>query len=154
MLTINQQPVTGPAFPVDPDDDAAEPRIHQTPEQQLARIACEIAERIEEMESVKVMAGAAFVAKLASVRAISPVAFRLVVQLMHGNTAPLASYAEQSAKRGISKQTVFLEVRNELEKVRHVFPQLVDQLHAFQRSALAHEQPMSNADAVAQINRR
>lgn len=147
MLTINQQPVTGPEFP---DNEGG--RLPST-EHQLAALACEIAERLEEMEGVKLMAGGSFVAKLATVRAASPVAFRLVVQLMHGNTTPLASYADQAAKRGISKQAVFLEVRNELEKVRHIFPAVVEQVHAFQRSALAHEQPMNNSDVLSQMRR-
>jgi hypothetical protein len=43
---------------------------------------------------------------------------------------------------------VFLECKNELAKVRHLFPLLVEHVEQMQQHALAHEDPMSNADAI------
>lgn len=139
MITIYQQPVSMP--------DRGEPAPVSV-DRELAAIAAEIAARLEEMESLKLMAGGGLVSKLAACRAISPVVFRFTIQLLSGNTEPLQSYAQRAAKRGVSKQTVFLETKNEMKKVAHLFPDLVHALEAELRTALAHEDPTSNADAL------
>ena len=139
MLTIYQQPIT--------QADRGE-RAEQSVEAQLAAIAAEIAARLDEMEQLKLMSGGAFVSKLASCRSISPVAFRMTLQLLSGNTLPLLSYGERAQARGVSKQTVYLETKNAFERVRHIFPDLVIVLEKMQRNALAHEDPTSNADAL------
>ena len=139
MLTIYQQPITQP--------DRGE-RTERTVEAELAAIAAEIAARLDEMESIKLMSGGALVSKFAACRSISPVAFRMTLQLLSGNVLPLLSYADLAAARGVSKQTVYLETKNELERVRHIFPQLVLALEVMRRNALSHEDPTSNADSL------
>ncbi len=143
MLTIYQQPITAA-------DRGEHPE--RTVEAELAAIAGEIAARLDEMEGLKLMSGGALVSKFAACRAISPVAFRMTVQLLSGNVSPLLSYADRAHARGVSKQTVFLETKNELERVRHIFPQLVIALESMRRNALMHEDPTGNADAIAQSN--
>lgn len=144
MITIYQQPVTMP--------DRGE-LVEVSVDRELASIAAEIAARLEEMEGLKLMAGGALISRLAACRAISPVVFRLTIQLLSGNTEPLQSYAQRAAKRGVSKQTVFLETKNEMKKVSHLFPDLVQALEAELRTALAHEDPTSNADALRDAGR-
>jgi hypothetical protein len=144
MLTIYQQPVTLP--------DRGEPESVSV-DRELASIAAEIAARLEEMEGLKLMSGGALVSKLAACRSISPVVFRLTIQLLSGNTEPLQSYAQRATKRGVSKQTVFLETKNELRKVSHIFPDLTNALEAELRSALNHEDPTPNADAIRDATR-
>jgi hypothetical protein len=139
MLTINQHPVVAA--------DYGE-RTERSRESQLAALASEIAERMEEMEQLKMQSAGSLVIKLAAVRSVSPVVFRMIIQLLHGNTAALESYGQRAAARGVSKQTVFLECKNELAKVRHLFPVLVDHIESLQLNALAHEDPMSNSDAI------
>lgn len=141
MLTINQQPITRAEI------GEIEP---MSVEAHLAALASEIAERLEEMEVAKMQSGGSLLSKLAAVRSISPVAFRLTIQLLHGNTDALESYASRAKVRGISKQTVYLECKYELAKVKHLFPSLVSMLETMQANALAHEDPMSNADAIRQ----
>jgi len=141
MLTINQQPVT--------PSDYGEHGERST-ESKLAALASEIAERLEEMEQIKLMSAGQLCTKLASVRSVSPVVFRMTIQLLHGNTDALESYAHRAASRGVSKQTVFLECKNELAKVRHLFPMLVAHVEQMQAQALMHEDPMSNADSIRQ----
>lgn len=144
MITIYQQPVTMP--------DRGE-LVEVSIDRELASIAAEIAARLEEMEGLKLMAGGALISRLAACRAISPVVFRLTIQLLSGNTEPLQSYAQRASKRGVSKQTVFLETKNEMKKVSHLFPDLVQALEAELRTALAHEDPTSNADALRDAGR-
>jgi hypothetical protein len=144
MLTIYQEPVTLP--------DRGEP-VEISVDRELASIAAEIAARLEEMEGLKLMSGGALVSKLSACRTISPVVFRLTIQLLSGNTEPLQSYAQRALKRGVSKQTVFLETKNEMKKVAHVFPDLIYALEQELRTALAHEDPTSNADSIRDATR-
>lgn len=141
MLTIHRQAVEGFIFP---EENKAKP----DPITNLTRLAAEICERIEEMEEERNMSGGAFIAKLTSARMISPKAFRMAVQLLHGNTERMDSYATQACKRGISRQTVFLEFKNELARIEHIFPELVATLREAHENALRHEDPVSTAEAL------
>jgi hypothetical protein len=100
------------------------------------------------MEQVKVASVGGLITRLSTVRSLSPVAFRIIIQLLHGNTDALESYSQRAKARGVSKQTVFLEVKNELAKVRSLFPLIVQHVETMQFNALAHEDPMSNSDAI------
>jgi hypothetical protein len=157
MLTINQHPVVAADYGDRPD---------RSVESQLAALASEIAERLEEMEQIKEHAGGVLVNKLGNVRSISPPSFRIIIQLLHGNTAALSSFGHQAASRGLlpsapnsspssavygsrlSKQTVYLEMSNEMAKVRRIFPLVVEHFESLRANALAHEDPMSNSDAI------
>jgi hypothetical protein len=139
MLTINQQPVVAADYGEHGD---------RSKEARLASIASEITERLEEMEQIKMQSAGTLISKLASVRMISPVVFRMVIQLLHGNTAALESYGQRADLRGVSKQQVYLECVNELHKASHHFPNITAMFMAMQAHALSHEDPMSNADAI------
>ena len=141
MLTINQQPIT----PADYGE-----RSDRSKEASLASLASEVCERLEEMEQIKMMSSATLITKLASVRIITPVVYRMVIQLLHGNTAALESYAQRAAARGVSKQQVYLECLNEVQKASVHFPTITALFVEMQQHALAHEDPMSNADAIRQ----
>lgn len=156
MLTINQHPVVAA--------DYGE-RIDRSKESLLASLASEITERLEEMEQIKDGAGGVLVSKLGNVRSLSPTSFRIIIQLLHGNTVALTSYSQQASARGllhgainaphattcgsrVSKQTIYLEISNELAKVRGIFPLVVQHFEQLRANALAHEDPMSNSDAI------
>jgi hypothetical protein len=139
MLTINQQPVT----PADYGEHG-----ERSKEARLAAIASEITERLEEMEEIKQASGGQLVQKLAAVRSISQVTFRMIIQLLHGNTAALESYAQRAHLRGVSKQQIYLECINEVAKAAPHFPKITAMFIEMQQHALAHEDPMSNADAI------
>lgn len=143
MLTINRQICEPFLYPPDKE---AETQLNQ--ERSLARIACEICERLEEMEEIRCMSSGTFIGRLSSARVISPKAYRIAIQLMHGNLESLRSYAKQAEIRGISRQTVFLEFRNELAKIEHVFPDLVATMRDLHDKALRHEDPSDQNDAM------
>lgn len=145
MLTVFNQPIQAP----DRGEHSA-----RSVESELAAIAAEIAERVEEMELLKLTSGGKFLARLASVRSISQVAFRITTQLLSGGDhTVLMSYAVQAEKRGVSRQTVFLEFHSSIERVRGIFPQLADAFDAAHAFALASEQPTTTAAAVSMANR-
>lgn len=116
---------------------------------QLAPLAAEICERLDEMEEVKDCSAADFVRRLAVVAEHSPRAFKIVVQLLSGNDQPLRSFADQAEHRGgCTKQKIHLEWEAACARIRRVFPELSEQLVAMRTSALAHEDPMSREDAL------
>lgn len=143
MITINREICEGFVFPEDSSHVA-------TTNQKLARIACEIAERLEEMEELQCMSSGTLVSKLSTVRVISPKAYRIAIQLLHGNLNSLRSYAAQAAERGISRQTVFLEFKNEVDRIAHIFPELAALMRDLHQTALRHEDPVDPHDALRQ----
>jgi len=98
-------------------------------------IASEIAERLEEMEQVKTLSSLAFVSALAALGAQSPVAYRIAVQFMHGCETRYASYADQSAKRGVSRQAIHREFIAHVAKIRAIFPEVAAQIMATRAAA-------------------
>lgn len=143
-LTINRTVITLPVRPG--DEDPAAQRLAAT--RQLAALASEITERLDEMDELKLGSARDFVRRLAEVGRISDVAFRLAVQMMHGSPAPLQSFAEQADRRGITKQGVHHEMHHAIAKIRNVFPELATEMESMRAAACAHEDPTSNADSI------
>jgi hypothetical protein len=116
---------------------------------ELARIASEIAERIEEMDELRMNAGADFVCRLATVARTDVGAFRLFVAVLHGRVeCILDSYATQGDRTGREKQTMHYRLARELELLRTVFPEAANLLDAIRLSVRHHEDPMSRADVL------
>lgn len=116
---------------------------------ELARIAAEICERIEEMDELRCDAGADFIARLARVARVDVGAFRLFIAVMHGRVDCLVeSYATQAHRTGREKQTQHYRLARELELLASVFPEAAAVLDDVRLSVKHHDDPVSRADII------
>lgn len=116
---------------------------------ELARIAAEIAERLEEMHELKMNAGADLVCRLATLARVDIGAFRLVVAVMHGRTeALLTSYEAQADGTGRKKQTMHYRALTSIELLQQTFPEIAVVLEQIRTSVEHHEEPQSKADVL------
>lgn len=116
---------------------------------ELARIASEIAERVQEMNEMKFGAGTDLVCRLAGVARVDVGAFCLIVAVLHGQVeAILDSYAVKGGKAGREKQTMHYRLLRELDTLRAVFPEAANVLNAIRESVKHHEDPKSGSDVV------
>lgn len=131
-VTIWRQPVSQPQVTE---------RIEHDPS---AAIVAEIAERLEELDGLKRESGADLVMQLAGIASSSRRAFRVTVQLLHGNMDDvLASYQDQADKRGVTKQDIHYEFKQEIGRLQHRYPQLYRCIMQIRDQATHHEDPMS-----------
>lgn len=137
-ITLFRQAITAPTLSHDPP--------HHDP---AAAIVAEIAERLEELDELKRESAADLVMQLASIAGTSRRAFRVTVQLLHGNTADLlASYQAQADKRGVTKQDIHYEFQQEIGRLQRCFPELHRCILAMRAQAQNHEDPMSKAEVA------
>lgn len=116
---------------------------------ELARIASEIAERIDEMNALRFGAGTDLVTRLAGVARVDVGAFVLIVAVLHGQVETiLDSYAAKGSKTGREKQTMHYRLMRELDTLRDVFPEAATMLDQIRESVKHHEDPQSAADVV------
>jgi hypothetical protein len=116
---------------------------------ELARIASEIAERLDEMNEIKFGSGMDIVVRLANVARIDAGAFDMAVSVLHGNVeALLDSYAVQGERAGREKQTMHYRNLKSIEHLRVVFPEAADLFDVIRLSVKHHEDPMSKADVL------
>lgn len=116
---------------------------------ELARIASEIAERIDEMNSLRINAGTDLVTRLAGIARIDVGAFGLIVAVLHGQVETLIdSYAAQGSRTGREKQTMHYRLAREIDTLREVFPEAAVMLARIRDSVKHHEDPKSQADTV------
>ena len=113
------------------------------------RIIAEIAERLDELEAMRCYHAIDLINRLYAVGQISPRLLRAVIALMHGRTEVIAdSYHVQGDKRGLTKQAIHCEYRQHMEALAKHFPELCRAIDAIREFALAHEDAMSQADAI------
>jgi hypothetical protein len=137
-LTLYRQAVTAPKY-------ASEGPQHD----QAAAIVAEIAERLEELDGIKREFAADLVMQLAGIAGTSRKAFRITVQLLHGNMDDvLASYQEQANRRGVTKQDVHWEFTQEVERLRSRYPQLYGCIKGMRAQALQHEDPIARNEVA------
>lgn len=116
---------------------------------ELARIASEVAERIEEMNELRLNAGTDLVCRLASVARVDVGAFLLVVAVMHGRTESLlTSYEAQTVSTGRKKQTMHYRAFTSIALLQQTFPELAQVLEQIRTSVDHHEEPQSKADTL------
>lgn len=138
VVTLNRQAVTLP-----PSMDAPEAKDPS------AAILSEIAERLEELDALKLGLAADVVLRLALLAQKSQRAFRITIQLMHGNLAPiLASYEDQARSRHVTKQDIHYEFRHEVEAIKPFFPELYRVIVAMRAQATQHEDPVAKGEVA------
>ena len=115
------------------------PRSIATPE--TACIVAEIAERLAELEEKRLAGAQDLVQRLASIATISPLMFRHVLAVLHGDTLHVvSSFAVQAAQRGtLTKQAVSHQWHTELAKVAVVFPDIAAILTQLRQQADNHD---------------
>lgn len=137
-ITLFRQAIAAPAFMGD-----------ASKHDPAAAIVAEIAERLEELDCIKRESAADLVMQLAAIAGTSRRAFRVTVQLLHGNMDDvLSSYQEQADKRGVTKQDIHYEFTQEIGRLQRSFPELHRCILAMRAQAQNHEDPMSRAEVA------
>ncbi|MBL9193740.1 MAG: hypothetical protein JNJ82_15405 [Opitutaceae bacterium] len=114
-----------------------------------ARIVAEIAERLDELESIKKYSAGDLVARLNAVNATVPRAFPVLISLLRGNTeAVCCSFNVMAHSRGLTKQAIHFEWVQMLEALDTHFPSLAGAIRDVRHMALASEDQLSHADAM------
>jgi hypothetical protein len=103
-------------------------------------IVAEIAERLCELEEVKMFAAVDLVMRLGRIAERTPRMFRSVLAALHGDTlAVVESYNVQASKRGLTKQAVHVEWHRDLDRLRDYLPELADMLQDMRDRADNHD---------------
>lgn len=130
------------ATPVAPID-------HHDASSELARISCEIAERLAEMHEIKFGSGLQLIERLATIGRLDNEAYGMVIDILHGHTECLLdSYAVQAERAGREKQTIHYRRLQSIEVIRLTFPDVAAQLDRMRLSVKHHEDPISKADVL------
>jgi hypothetical protein len=117
---------------------------------QAACIVSEIAERLCELDELKVGASSDVIHRLGRLHTLSPQAYRITLQLFHGDTTLLSSFATQGAARGVTKQAIHKELNGELDRIDTLFPELAHAIREQRDRATHHEDPLSRDETNQQ----
>ena len=140
-VTINRQSVTLPSYSGN-DEHASECSSAHL-------LVAEIAERLEELNHIRLGFAGDLVQHLACIAANSRRAFDITIALLHCNYDDvLASYQDQADRRGVTKQDVHWEFQNEVTKLARVYPDLYRVIMATRAQALQHEDPIAKSETV------
>lgn len=124
---------------------AASPYPHSTLGDWPAHAACivsEIAERLCELDEIKMGSSSDLIHRLARLHTLSPHAYRITLRLLHADTALLTSFSAQGAARGVTKQAIHKELNAELDRVSRLFPELSNAIREQRDRATHHEDPI------------
>ena len=114
-----------------------------------ARIFAEICERLLEIEGEKFGEAKALVRRLAVLADISERGFLLVLRFGAGDTGALvASYEEQVAKRGVTRQAAHWQWQQDCKAIRLTFPAVAALLGEYRESVRHREDGVSAADGL------
>ena len=114
-----------------------------------ARIFAEVCERLLEIEGEKFGEARALVRRLATLADVSERGFLLVLRFGAGDTgALLASYEEQVAKRGVTRQAAHWQWQQDLKAIKLTFPAVAALLGEYRDSVRHKEDGMSAADGL------
>lgn len=120
-----------------------------------AKLMAEICERLIEMNELKRDSSADLVRRLAALANISLGAFRTVLHIGSGNThAILASYEEQVASRGITRQSAHWSWQEHVKAISLTFPEIAELMREYRESIRHREDAMSSADALRDASER
>jgi len=118
---------------------------------EAGKILAETFERLLELDEEKRESAAKLVRNLATLADLSPSAFRLVLKFGSGDTGSiLASYEEQAATRGCTRQAVHWQWQQDLRAIKLTFPELHAVIASTRASVSHHEDAMSSADGLRQ----
>jgi len=114
-----------------------------------ARIFAEICERLLEIEGAKFGEAKALVRRMAVLADISERGFLLVLRFGAGDTGALvASYEEQVAKRGVTRQAAHWQWQQDCKAIRLTFPAVAALLGEYRESVRHREDGVSAADGL------
>lgn len=109
----------------------------------------EIFERLREMEDIKQHSAGYLVRRLATLVELSPRGFLKVLRFGSGDMAVvLASYAEQTNGKHVTRQAMHHRWHQEFLAVRRLFPEIAALIEEARESINHHEDAMSKADAL------
>lgn len=132
------------SMPAEPYDTPREPE-HAS----AAQLVAEIAERLEELDGLRIGYAADLIQHLACIATNSRRAFGITVQLLHCNYDDvLASYQDQAERRGVTKQDIHWEFTQEVGKLKRLYPRLYEVILATRAQAMHHEDPVSKSETV------
>lgn len=114
-----------------------------------AKLMAEVFERLLEIEEEKFGEAASLVRRLAVLADVSPRAFVMVLRFGSGDTgALLASYEEQVAKRGCTRQAAHWQWQEDIRAIKLSFPQLAELLGTYRENIRHKEDAISQADGL------
>lgn len=116
-----------------------------------AKLMAEMFERLLEIEELKHGQAGAMVRRLATLADLSPAAFVMVLRFGSGDTlALLASYEEQAADRGCTRQAIHWQWQQDLKAIKLCFPELAELMREYRETINHREGAMSAADGLRQ----
>lgn len=128
------------------------PQLRSAPDEgasKLGAIACEIAQRVGEMNDERCGAGTDLITRLASIARLDRASFATVIAVMHGYTSCLTdSYSARGEQAGRTKQTVHYRTAKEIAIVAGVFPEVGSVLSQIRSSVNHHQDPISTAQII------
>ena len=134
--TLNQQPVH---------------RIRYDGASEAAKISSEIFERLLELEGEKLVHAGGLFRRLATLADLSPRAFVVMLRFWSGDTgALLASYEDQVATRGCTRQAAHWQWQQDLKAIGLCFPELAALMGDYRESVRHKEDALSAADGLRQ----
>jgi hypothetical protein len=105
-----------------------------------APIVAEIAERLEELDDAKLCAAQDLCRRLALIGDRTPRLFRSVLGALRGDTLSVVeSYSVQASRRGLTKQALHYEWRQDLDRLGQIFPDVATLLQDMRDRAENHE---------------
>ena len=120
-----------------------------------AKVLAEVCERLLEIEEQKLDSAADLVRRMATLADLSKGAFRMVLQFGSGNTgALLASYEEQVAAKGVTRQAAHWRWQQDLKAISFTFPEVAALMREYRDSIGHKEGAMSSADALRDAKER
>ena len=120
-----------------------------------AKLMAEICERLIEIEEHKLDSAADLVRRMATLADLSKGAFRMVLQFGSGNTgALLASYEEQVASKGVTRQAAHWRWQQDMKAISFTFPEVAALMREYRETISHKEGAMSAADALRQSTQR
>lgn len=120
-----------------------------------AKLMAEIFERLLEVEEQKLDSAADLVRRLATLADLSKGAFRTVLHFGSGDTgALLASYEDQVADKGVTRQAAHWRWQQDLKAISFTFPEVAQLMREYRESVGHKEGAMSAADALRDAKER
>ena len=136
-------------------DVVAIPPIHEPDgeaRRQIAALVCEIAERLDELETLKVGYTADLMRRLWALHGETAVGYRFVLQVLHGDTTHITeSYSTRGTARGKTKQDMHWEEKQCLAKIAAHFPEVAKVLEGIRAQVGQHEDGASKADLLREV---
>lgn len=122
---------------------------HAQARKQAAALWCEIAERLDELEGMAIGSTPNLMRRLFEIHHHSPVAYRFVLQILHGDTSHLTeSYRTRGDRRGKTKQDMHWEERQSIAVIKRHFPEVAEVMVKIRAQVEQHEERASKADLI------